>query len=127
MWPLFWSSTGENVPPEGRNTAASLEQRKLAALSAIREAEFDQRTGKLSDDDYNALIARYRGKAMQVIAALETQAGARTERRAGAAPAPKSTESRVRFCPSCGTPAAAGGKFCCACGKPLPGTTPSGC
>ncbi len=120
MWPLFSSSAGAEVRPEREDMAGSLERRKLAALSAIKEAEFDQRTGKLSDEDYDTLIARYKGQAMQAIADLETRATLSAKGQTAAAPAPQSAESRVRFCPSCGTPAPTGGKFCSACGKPLP-------
>ena len=55
-----------------------LELRRLAlveerdrALDALRELEFDHRTGKLSDDDYRALVGPLRRRAAQARRALE--------------------------------------------------------
>ena len=41
------------------------------ALSALKELEFDHRTGKVSDDDYRALVAPLRRTAAEAIRALE--------------------------------------------------------
>ena len=55
-----------------------LERRRLAlieerdrALDALREVEFDHRTGKLSDDDYRALVGPLRKRAAEAARALE--------------------------------------------------------
>lgn len=55
-----------------------LERRRLAlieerdrALDALREVEFDHRTGKLSDDDYRALVGPLRRRAAEASRALE--------------------------------------------------------
>lgn len=59
-----------------------LEQRQLAlaeerdrALAALKELEFDQRTGKVSDEDYRALVGPLRRRAAAALAALEPRAG----------------------------------------------------
>ena len=39
-------------------------------MAALREIEFDRETGKLSDDDYASLKAKYTGEAL---AALDLQ------------------------------------------------------
>ncbi len=59
-----------------------LEQRRLAlseerdrALAALKELEFDHRTGKVSDDDYRAQIGHLRQSAASALAALEPRAG----------------------------------------------------
>ena len=55
-----------------------LELRRLAlveerdrATDALREVEFDHRTGKLSDDDYRALVGPLRRRAAQATRALQ--------------------------------------------------------
>jgi len=59
-----------------------LERRQLAvaeerdrALGALKELEFDHRTGKVSDDDYRALVAPLRRRAADALRALEPRAG----------------------------------------------------
>jgi hypothetical protein len=58
-----------------------LEQRHLAlaeerdrALAALKELEFDHRTGKVSDDDYRALVGPLRRRAAETLRALELRA-----------------------------------------------------
>jgi hypothetical protein len=58
-----------------------LERRRLAvaeerdrALAALKELEFDHRTGKVSDDDYRALVGPLRRRAADALRALEPRA-----------------------------------------------------
>jgi hypothetical protein len=69
-----------------------LEQRRLAvaeerdrALAALKELEFDHRTGKISDDDYRAQVAPLRRRAAEALRALEvrTEAASNTVRTRG--------------------------------------------
>ena len=60
-----------------------LEQRQLElaevrdrALGALKELEFDHRTGKVSDEDYRALVGPLRREAAEALRALEPRAGA---------------------------------------------------
>jgi hypothetical protein len=55
-----------------------LELRRLALIEerdrsqdALRELEFDHRTGKLSDEDYRALVGPLRRRAAELLRALE--------------------------------------------------------
>lgn len=55
-----------------------LERRRLAlaeerdrALAALKELEFDHRTGAISDDDYRALVGPLRQAAADALRALE--------------------------------------------------------
>ena len=59
-----------------------LEQRQLElaevrdrALGALKELEFDHRTGKVSDEDYRALVGPLRREAADALRALEPRAG----------------------------------------------------
>jgi predicted nucleic acid-binding Zn ribbon protein len=82
------------------------------ALLALKEIEFDRATGKLSDEDYAQLNARYSAAA---IAALDEPSGGARCLVHGAC-----GEADARFCPECGaglvTPAGA----CVTCGFAIP-------
>ena len=72
-------------PEAGRDTLdepGELEQRRLAlsesrdrALGALKELEFDHRTGKVSDADYRVLVGPLRREAAEALRALEPRAG----------------------------------------------------
>jgi hypothetical protein len=64
-----------------------LERRRLElveerdrALAALKELEFDHRTGKVSDEDYRQLVGPLRRRAAAALRALEPRAEARHER-----------------------------------------------
>ncbi len=59
-----------------------LEQRRLAlaeerdrTLDALKELEFDHRTGKISDRDYRELVGPLRRRAAEALRALDLRAG----------------------------------------------------
>ncbi len=105
------------------------------ALAALREIEFDRATGKLSDEDYAELKARYTAEALAVL-----------RKEDGAPPAPDlhsdppaepgdpleaMIADRVRRlggsvirCPGCGPRPETDALFCSACGRSL---TVGGC
>ena len=43
--------------------------------AALKELEFDHRTGKVSDEDYRALVGPLRREAAEALRALEPRAG----------------------------------------------------
>lgn len=104
-------SAAELLQPVARG---QLERQKHDAYAAIKEAEFDQRMGKLSDDDFAALRAKYAAQAMEAIATLE---GAHvTQPRQLADPR---RPIRIAFCPACGRGVPPRGNFCPGCGRAL--------
>jgi hypothetical protein len=54
-----------------------LEEERDRALAALKELEFDHRTGKISDVDYRELVGRLRREAADAIGALEAPGGPR--------------------------------------------------
>jgi hypothetical protein len=50
------------------------------ALVALKELEFDHRTGKLTDEDYRRLVGPLRRRAAEALRALEPRAEATHER-----------------------------------------------
>jgi len=109
------------------------ETRRGAALLALREIEFDRATGKLSDEDYATLKARYTTAAL---AALREDAGGDAAA-AGAAAVQPSGASDVEAliahrratldrqgaataeCPTCGPRPEADARYCSSCGRLL--------
>ena len=91
LYPLFRAEIA--VAPRPRGHA---KRRQSAAVDALRELEFDRQTGKISDDDYEPLKARYTEQALAVM-------------RAGDA----------RVCERCGPRAEPDAEFCSKCGASL--------
>jgi len=68
---------------DGLDDPGELERRHLElaevrdrALGALKELEFDHRTGKVSDEDYRSLVGPLRREAADALRALEPRAGA---------------------------------------------------
>ena len=55
---------------DARRRLALLEERDRA-LAALKELEFDHRTGTISDDDYRALVGPLRRRAAAALEALD--------------------------------------------------------
>ena len=58
-------------PGELDKCALERAEEKDRALSALKELEFDHRTGKLSDDDYQELVGGYRRRAAAALRPVE--------------------------------------------------------
>ncbi len=136
-WPLLAArapatsagASGDDAPAE-----KSPEHDKEVALRAIREADFDHRTGKLSDEDHAALRAELEARALSALAAIDDANALHPVPASSGAPAgapSTATAARVAsdgggFCPACGVRFARGASFCSGCGKKLPAATPRG-
>jgi hypothetical protein len=58
-------------PRAADKRAIALAEERDRALSALKELEFDHRTGKLSDADYRELVGAYRRRAAAALQGLE--------------------------------------------------------
>jgi hypothetical protein len=67
-----------DLSPEERERVRLAEERDRA-LAALKELEFDHRTGKISDADYRELVGPLRRQAAEALRALEPK---RAERQA---------------------------------------------
>jgi len=90
LYPLYRAET----TPARRETRTP--KRESMAVEALRDLEFDRATGKVSDDDYDSLKARYTSQAL-------------TSMRAGGA----------AVCENCGPRPEADAAFCSKCGATL--------
>jgi hypothetical protein len=60
---------------EEQRQRLALREERDDALAALRELEFDHRTGKIADEDYRALVAQYRRRVASALEALDVAAG----------------------------------------------------
>lgn len=67
-------------PGELERRRLTLTEERDRALAALKELEFDHRTGKISDDDYRTLVGPLRRRAAEALRALEPRAEARGAR-----------------------------------------------
>ena len=137
---LFWEALRTLVDPaapaddedDDASRLASLEARKVAALRALKDIAFERSIGRLGEEDYALLEARYRAEAKEALASLDE--GVRAWRDAaeamldeaerevtGAArpanPAPEPTADAERSCPKCATRSDHDAVFCKRCGE----------
>ena len=91
MAPLMAGSNRGDVDPVAAfadDERAGLENEKLITLRALRELELDRVAGRVTEDDYQDLRARYEGKAVAVLRRLEALGPAAAPRRVAPSPAP---------------------------------------
>jgi hypothetical protein len=62
-------------PGELERRRLELAETRDRALAALKELEFDHRTGKISNEDYRTLVGPLRREAAEALRALEPRAG----------------------------------------------------
>ena len=94
---------------------------KGIALSALKEIEFDQATGKLSDEDYAMLKGKYTAQALQALRAEDglPAADGLEGLIAVRARAIRAEGTPSTVCPHCGPRPEADALFCSTCGCAL--------
>lgn len=96
------------------------ETRAGQAVIALRDIEFDRETGKLSDEDYADLKARYTAEG---VAALRAARPASADAVSVLVRSRVSAQQRGQAppdCPRCGPRLESGAEFCSHCGDRLP-------
>jgi hypothetical protein len=68
---------------EGERQRLELVEERDRAVAALRELEFDHRTGKITDFDYRAQVGPLRRRVAEALKALEPGARIKGERIAG--------------------------------------------
>jgi hypothetical protein len=94
---------------------AHLDERKAEIYESLRDAQFEFRVGKLSEDDYQQTKKQLQKELAIVMAEIDRIQGTVT------APAPKKAaiKANPNVCPSCGAQFQQALKFCGECGKPM--------
>ena len=67
----FLSRGDDPAPVEPAPERLALAEERDRALAALKELEFDHRTGKVSDEDYRDLVGELRRHAADALKALE--------------------------------------------------------
>jgi len=124
LYPIFFAPTNPMIfaPIKARQSD------REAAVSALREIEFDRATGKLSDADYADLKTRYTEQAIVAMRreTMATDASLALQSSLGATPTDDEIEAAVRAyrdgsagCPACGPRPEPDAAFCSNCGRYL--------
>jgi len=93
-----------------------VQRRRDLALAALKEIEFDRATGKLSDDDYQRLQAKYSAEAVEALRAADHAAADPVEHLIARAKAERPARAGRRFCTECGAGLESSRSFCTECG-----------
>jgi hypothetical protein len=64
-----------DAPGEREQKRLAAAEERDRALAALKELEFDHRTGKVSDEDYRAQVGPLRRRAAETLRALEPSTG----------------------------------------------------
>jgi hypothetical protein len=115
-WPLLSEPGAEPMSANALDPRARLGSEKEAALAAIREADFDHETGKLSAEDYATLRAELEERALRALTALDRANDAASAPRDAA---PGTAQAAATFCSGCGSPVQGDVGFCPRCGQQL--------
>src|SRR5271155_767776 len=104
-------------PPDPVSPTQHLDDRKAQIYENLRDAQFEYRVGKLSDEDYQQTKLGLQKELAVVMAEIDRiqsslPAPAVEPKKKAAAPKPNT-------CPSCGAQFSQSLKFCGECGKPM--------
>jgi hypothetical protein len=110
--------------PEPVSPFAHLDERKAAIYDSLRDAQFEFRVGKLSEEDYQQTKKQLQKELAVVMAEVDRIKGTlpapavepKPKKAAVAVPAAK---TNPHTCPSCGAKFEQALKFCGECGKPM--------
>lgn len=91
--------------------------RKEATLIALKDLDFDFKTGKIDDADYNEVKTGLESDAMEILRNIE-QFDKGVSQPAAQAAAQERPRAK-NFCHNCGAPAGKSHKFCSECGARL--------
>jgi hypothetical protein len=90
VWPLFVEG---GAPPQDADVELrELEAEKARLLQEIHELELDYETGKLSDEDHQAIEARLKGRAVEAMKRIDGLSAPQPRRGTAAVPAPRRYE-----------------------------------
>jgi hypothetical protein len=69
-----------DAPEPQEELRVALAEERDRALAALKELEFDHRTGKISDEDYRELVGPLRRRAAEALKALDPKPATEAER-----------------------------------------------
>jgi hypothetical protein len=104
-------------PRKGTRTVskAGQSQTRDSVFSALRDLDFDYKTGKISEEDYQPLRAQLLVEAAQFMQKENKE----QEQLEALIQSRRKSQSRQLSCPSCGNKIVLGDTFCSSCGTKL--------
>lgn len=105
--------TGDDQIKEG------LIQKKEFTYMSLRDLDLDFRTGKVSEEDYNKMKAKYEHEAIEVLKQLDHIGDKKKAKSTSAEKTPFLKNKKEIFCTKCGHKASKSDKFCSICGHSL--------
>ena len=121
-YPIF---AGQKAPAESivddGDERHKLVSAKESAFVALKDLEFDYKTGKIDDGDYDMLKNQYEAEAVAILKKIDSAGRISGSGRVSALK-PSQTEGKkeaLAFCPACGNKVGKNDRFCSGCGAPL--------
>lgn len=99
------------------------EERREAVISALRDLDFDFKTGKVDEEDYTPLRARLMVEAAQAIEQQQEE----DQKLEALIQSRRATHQPKDACEKCGTPMETGQRFCAKCGSAINNELCSSC
>jgi hypothetical protein len=122
-YPIF---AGQKAPAESivddGDERHKLVSAKESAFVALKDLEFDYKTGKIDDGDYDMLKNQYEAEAVAILKKIDSAERVSSPGGAAVFAKPSGTGEKkagVAFCPSCGNKVGKNDRFCSGCGAPL--------
>jgi hypothetical protein len=103
-------------------TRLNLDKNRQAVLSALRDLDFDFRTGKIGEDDYSMLRPQLLAEA---VACTQSNKSVEDDQLEAIIRARKATQSKAQNCSNCGEKFETGSRFCPQCGTEVGNNCPS--
>jgi len=111
-WPLYRPESAVVTAVEEGDDYHKLLYKKDASLMAIKDLEFDYKTGKIDEEDYSELKRSFETNAVEVLKAIDqAEKGVKTSQPA------ESVSKPASFCAGCGNSLGSGDAFCPQCGR----------
>jgi len=108
--------TPRPLDTNGPGATEELLARRDRVFEELREADFDFRVGKLTEQDYSATRERLENEAARILHAIDVQIAALDEEIEREV---HDLRDREHSCPACGAPIAPSARFCVSCGASL--------
>ena len=106
----FW----EKRKKSGKDSTTTEVSRRELVLAALRDLDFDFKTGKVSEEDYQLLRAQLLAEAAQYIESEKNE----EEKLEALIQARRKGQQKIK-CEHCGAPIEADQHFCAKCGSPV--------
>ena len=112
LWPLFVKTAYGIAVTTAETDTDYLVARKSALYRNIKELQFEYKIGRLTESDFMLLENEYKSEAVEILQKLDILKDSTTIHD------PQSAIQN-QICPSCGSNAIPGKKFCADCGTRL--------